>query len=856
MRLGTGYYHLAMILRDCKMIKYSHHNRLSFVRRATLLVLIQVVWSMLLSAQVKVSGQVTDATNDQVMAGVEVLLLPQGSIYFTSADGQFNIPKLRPGSYELVVYQFGYGTEQWAFTVSDQAIEHPFTLTPLSTGLETVTVIDEREGDYASTRLRAVEGTAIYAGKKNEVVLLEQLTFNVAANNPRQLYSQVSGLNIYETNDAGLQLNIGGRGLDPNRSASFNTRQNGYDISADVLGYPESYYTPPAEALSRIEVIRGAASLQYGTQFGGLVNFVFKAPEEERLVLESRQSLGSFGLFTSFNSLSGTLGRLSYRAHYNYKEGNGFRPNAGFESHHAFVHVGYQLSPRTRLTAELTYLQYLAQQAGGLTDAQFYQDPLFSNRARNWFQVNWHLAALRLEHQLSSRTELSLQLFGLDAQRDAVGFRTNRVSQLDDLTAPRDLLVGTFQNVGAEGRFLHRYPIRGRQAVGLVGFKWYKSDNTAIQGPGSTNMNADFRLMDDLFPDYSAQSDFRFPNLNLALFGENIFYLTDRLTLTPGIRFEHIDTRSEGSFQRINFDLAGNPILRDTMEDNRTLRRSFVLLGLGSSYRPNDKIELYANVSQNYRSVTFSDIRVINPSFQVDPNISDEQGGTADAGLRGRTDKWSFDFSAFALLYDNRLGEVLKAEERINSEGMPIPTGRVIRFRTNVGRALLYGLESVVERQLLGINKAQNAWKLNVFANLALTRSRYIASEIPSIEGRQVEFIPMINLKTGLRLRRAGFSTQVQYTYLSEQFTDATNAPQIRNDNQNGISGAIPSYGIADISMSYQWHQWRLETGLNNALNNSYFTRRATGYPGPGIIPSAPRSFYCTLAYRFSTTAP
>ena len=78
---------------------------------------------------------------------------------------------------------------------------------------------------------------------------------------------------IFETNDAGLQLNIGGRGLDPNRSAHFNTRQNGYDISADALGYPESYYTPQAEALKEIQVIRGAASLQYGPQFGGLVNF-------------------------------------------------------------------------------------------------------------------------------------------------------------------------------------------------------------------------------------------------------------------------------------------------------------------------------------------------------------------------------------------------------------------------------------------------------------------------------------------------------------------------------------------------------------------------------------------------------
>ena len=31
-----------------------------------------------------------------------------------------------------------------------------------------------------------------------------------------------------------------------------------------------------AEAIKEIQVVRGAASLQYGTQFGGLINFIMK----------------------------------------------------------------------------------------------------------------------------------------------------------------------------------------------------------------------------------------------------------------------------------------------------------------------------------------------------------------------------------------------------------------------------------------------------------------------------------------------------------------------------------------------------------------------------------------------------
>ena len=108
--------------------------------------------------------------------------------------------------------------------------------------------------------MNQVEGMKLGAGKKTEVINVEQLTVNKATNNTRQVYAKVAGLNIFENDGSGLQLSIGGRGLDPNRTSNFNVRQNGYDISADALGYPESYYTPPTEALSKIEIIKGAAS--------------------------------------------------------------------------------------------------------------------------------------------------------------------------------------------------------------------------------------------------------------------------------------------------------------------------------------------------------------------------------------------------------------------------------------------------------------------------------------------------------------------------------------------------------------------------------------------------------------------
>jgi Fe(3+) dicitrate transport protein len=58
-------------------------------------------------------------------------------------------------------------------------------------------------------------------------------------------------------------------------------------------------------------------------------------------------------------------------------------------------------------------------------------------------------------------------------------------------------------------------------------------------------------------------------------------------------------------------------------------------------------------------------------------------------------------------------------------------------------------------------------------------------------------------------------------------------------------------YDVADFSTSYKWKKWKLEAGITNFTNNSYFTRRATGYPGPGIILSDTRTFYTTLEFVF-----
>lgn len=781
------------------------------------------------------NGTIYSEEEKIILSDVNIYEFYDGFITKSDENGNFSIMDSRD-SIKLVFHKENFKYK--IITINKSKYNHNIYLEKLSIELNEIQ-IREQKFDFDSDNLSDVVENAIFAGKKSDKILLDEKIASTATNNARQIYNKIGGLNIFQNDDAGIQLNIGARGLNPSRSANFNIRQNGYDISADVLGYPESYYTPPSEALEEIQITRGAASLQYGTQFGGLVNFKFKEPKKNNYFnIIHRNTIGSNNLYTNFTSIEERQDNFGYYAFLNYKKGDGFRLNSNFESINLFTNIKYQLSKSIKISSEITYLDYLAQQAGGLTDQMFYQNPYQSNRARNWFKVDWLLLNTKILYKINNKNKLSLSFFYLDASRFALGFRDNRVDQIDPLGV-RDLIVGKFSNYGFEKRFLKKYNLNQKKGVLLLGSKFYKSNNTSQQGPGSIQSDADFNFYNQQFPNYNNQSDYRYPNLNFAFFGENIFYIDSNFSVTPGFRFEHINTKSKGQYRNIRFNLAQQPIFDTTYYEQRKNIRNFILFGTGISYKYNEQ-EIYSNISQNYRSVTFADMSINNPSFRIDPNLKDESGYTFDLGVRGRKNRLlRYDINYFALLYNDRIGFVSKKVEE--SPGYIT----VKTERGNVGNARINGVESLFD---LNIGYMLNSnYKFNTFINVAYTKSLYTYSGTNGIEGNEVEFTPRFNMKSGFIFGNTSHIGSLQLSYMSKQYTDASNATE---SDITGIIGIIPAYNIIDISYKTQYSIYTLYFGINNVTNNSYFTRRASGYPGPGIIPSQGRNYFVTCQIK------
>jgi Fe(3+) dicitrate transport protein len=797
------------------------------------------IWSQtILKGRVEATGH--------VVVGATVVLKPSGNSTTTDNQGMFRFEQLAAGNYLLEVRSVDIEPLSYSVELATgETLALVLSAQPAQKSISEVTVYGSR--DFRGIgRLPEAGVLQVNAGKKMEVVSMNSLDANLATNNSRQIFAKVPGTHIWESDASGIQVSVATRGLSPNRSWEYNVRQNGYDVSADPLGYPEAYYNPPMEAVDKVEVIRGAASLQWGPQFGGLLNYQLRrAPEDRKISLESRQTVGSYGLFSSYNAVGGTIGKFDYVGHFHHRDGAGWRENSRYTINHGFLRLGYQFSPRFRAEAEYTRTDYKSQQAGGLTDAQFAADARRSYRSRNWFSTPWNLASARLQYDFTSKTHLELKVFGLFSQRNSIGFvRAINIPDTINLATgaynPRQLDRDRYHNWGSELRFLTNYTIGGREQTLAAGLRYFDGRTHRLQsGLGDTGSEFSTDLRGEQYP-----RDLNFGTRNAAAFAEHIFRVGKRFSLVPGFRVENVQNNAEG---RINISSAG--VEQNMTPEQRT--RTFLLAGFGAEYHATATSEVYANISQSYRPVGFADLTPPATTAVIDPALKDGRGWVADLGYRGRwKDVLNFDVSVFYLRYADRIGTIARLAD----------DGSVYQYRTNLSTSIHRGVESYLEINPLALlPTAKRFGALNLFASLAWTDARFTDLPVTTVSNgvitetnlkdKFVDNAPRYVHRYGATFARKGFSATWQLSNVGAVFTDAANTDA---PSANGQTGRIPGYAVQDLSAT--WHflsNYSLRAGVNNLADVRYATRRSGGYPGPGLLPGEGRTWYAGLGVRF-----
>ncbi len=811
------------------------------MRNSWLLILLLLV-GFTAEAAVTISGRVLCSETKQPLVNAHIFE-NDFLIAISNNAGEFQFEAVKD-EFTLSVSYVGYETFEKT-VLSNQSPFLEIAMKERELGAANVTA---KTNNFVQLEPIAVEDFTVYAGKKADLISTDAQLSNGGTNNPRQTFSRVAGLNIWQADAGGLQLSIGSRGLDPNRTAHFNVRQNGSDISAEPLGYPEAYYTPAFQSVDRIEIIRGAASLQYGPQFGGMLNFRMKRGETDKKIgAHLEYTRGSFNLNNYFGSIGGQLKKVNYYLSANRKSSDGWTENSSFDQNSIYAGLEYQLSEKSSIGVSASYMDYLSQQSGGLTDAQFEEDAFQSLRTRNWFNVDWFTSNFTWNYKLSNNSELESKFFILDASRTSVGFL--QAPNRTDVGGNRDIIHGEFNNLGNETRLKTLHHVIGKSATFIAGVRAFHGTTLAQQKEGDNGFGYITDLTDGAYP---VRSDYTYNNKNHSAFIEEVIFFK-KWKVTPGLRMEYIETGFEGEFVVIQRDGAGNilpgyPITNASKGSNS---RPIFLYGLGIERNLSKTTSILFNLTKNYRPVNFSDLFISRPSQAVDPNIMDEQGHSIDFEFKGilkNVLKWSVDF--YALQYTDKIGSILATQRD------PLLGNRVVRLRTNVNDGLSYGVDLSFELDAISLLRGKDEkltnslWQVLPFGSFSLNHSEYIGTKTPYAaitDGNQIEKAPRLQGKGGIRISRDNVSFEALYTYVGEQFSDATNS----TFDPTAIAGLIPSYSLLDLSAKYEFKKFYLKLNLNNATNSIYFARRASAYPGPGIITAAPRTFGVSLGAKF-----
>jgi Fe(3+) dicitrate transport protein len=185
--------------------------------------------------------------------------------------------------------------------------------------------------------------------------------------------------------------------------------------------------------------------------------------------------------------------------------------------------------------------------------------------------------------------------------------------------------------------------------------------------------------------------------------------------------------------------------------------------------------------------------------------------------------------------------------------------GSFYNLRTNVGDSKSMGVEALIEFS------PTKAWMKNnqlghftFFTSIAFIQARYEDFKVISRQGnnlvetnlknKRVENAPENIIRAGITYTKKALTITAQYSYVSNTFSDANNTV---TPTANGINGLIPSYNLVDLSGTYKFNEkFFLKSGINNLLGEKYFTRRASGYPGPGLMVAEPRNFFVTVGVK------
>lgn len=664
-----------------------------------------------------------------------------------------------------------------------------------------------------------------------------------------RMLQSVPGVNMYEEDGFGLRPNISLRGTKAARSERITIMEDGILAAPAPYAAPAAYYFPNAARMHAVEVLKGSSQVQYGPfTTGGAINMV-STPIPERLSINFDGSYGSYNTAKAKLMFGNNHRYFGYMVEYLRLQSDGFKPLTNGDKKGLMrndilakfaLHTAPTAETKHRLELKLGYANENSDETYvGLTEQDFATKPferylgsqvdniktkhfqfsttyllqrgrfkLTAQAYHNYFYRNWYkLNDIQLGVDKNTKRSLA-DILSLDESVNA--------RYLSVLKGTRDLndeaLIVRANNrnyyaSGMQAKAEQKLAFNGLYLDLEAGLRYHQDREDRFQWDDTYSMvGGKMNLV--YAGEHGSQA-----NRILSAQALSSHFLTKlnykRLTLTAGLRYEHIDL--------LNKDYGKSDMERTGKKRTETPNHAQALIpSAGINFRLAPWSTVFFGIHKGFAPPGVSTVPkvVVGRQTVVQEGFEQqrpEQSVNMELGARVKTGELRAELIGFHNNYSNMLGSDLAATGG---------SGTLDQF--NIGRAKVYGLEALVSYQpqlyRLGI-------KLPMQVSYTYTHTEMLNSFVSDSWGKvdrgdEIPYIYKHALSAQIGVEHRWFSLNVNARYNSDMRTKP-------GQGQIAKSERIPSHLLFDASLAVHLGR-RISLRLNaiNLTNQVYLVSR------------------------------
>lgn len=635
-----------------------------------------------------------------------------------------------------------------------------------------------------------------------------------------ELFRKIPGLNVVDEEGAGLRINIGVRGLDPDRSRNVLVLEDGIPVALNPYGEPELYFTPPIDKMTAVEVLKGSGQILFGPQTtGGVVNLISaNPPEKEASTL--RLKLGTGGFVSTYASYGNTIDKVGFLVSYLNKRAD-MMGATRFNLHDIAAKLSIALSEKAKIGIKLGLYDELSNSTYiGLTQT------MYDKGGQDYLRMapndllpvrRYHFSATH-QYRLNKRLQLQTTAFAYSTTRDwrrqDFSFSASAANRTGIVWGDPTVPGGALYMLKTNG---HRNRQFGVAAIESQ-LKWKTAKQLMQVGIRLLAESANEQFLIGNKPDAvggNLRDVEQRKGKAISLYVHDKIAITKKLEINVGLRLENFDYSR--NILRGRFMRNGVAAVADTnvLASNKLMA---VIPGWGFNYSLDEGVTVFGGIHRGFAPPRTKDA-ITSEGMALD--LAQEDSWNSELGLRALLrDFFKAELTLFNMEFNNQIIPVSQSSGNANATGLA-NGGKTRHFGVEAGAS--FDLAKQMKKNFSFIFSANATW---IDSRFSANRFIVVGANKVNVKNNQLPYAPSLMLNHSIELSSAkGAGIRLSGNFVGKQFADELNTISSSADGRNGL---LASRYITDLSAFARLSKKQIlfSLAVKNLTNERYIASR------------------------------